>query len=389
MASNLIVHLIYRLDVGGMENLLIERINRMPAGAYRHAVVALTGYTDFARRISKPGVEIHALGKRPGQSLGTHADLYKLLRRLRPAILHTYNLAAIEYAPAALLAGVPVRVNGLHGRDGADPEGRNWKHKLLRRLMLPFYDCCYANSKDMEAWNRAVIGVPAHKSCLLSNGIDAERFRPLAEGEQRPDFGFGPGCRVIGTVGRVQDVKDHAALVDAFVLLRAQLPQLAASLRLAIVGDGPLLAPLRDKVRALGLDGMVWLPGARADIPELMRGFDVYAISSIAEGTPGSVLEAMASGLPVAGTRVGGMPEVIDDGRTGHLVPPRDPEAMAAALARYLQAPELAAAHGAAGRARVLSHYSMTAMVANYQALYDRLLERKTPFRKSVKSCVE
>lgn len=389
MSSNLIVHLIYRLDVGGMENLLIERINRMPAGAYRHAVVALTGYTDFARRISKPGVEIHALGKQPGQSLGTHADLYKLLRRLRPAILHTYNLAAIEYAPAALLAGVPVRVNGLHGRDGADPEGRNWKHNLLRRLMLPFYDCCYANSKDMEAWNRAVIGVPAHKSCLLSNGIDAERFRPLAEGEQRPDFGFGPGCRVIGTVGRVQDVKDHAALVDAFVLLRAQLPQLAASLRLAIVGDGPLLAPLRDKVRALGLDAMVWLPGARADIPELMRGFDVYAISSIAEGTPGSVLEAMASGLPVAGTRVGGMPEVIDDGRTGHLVPPRDPEAMAAALARYLQAPELAAAHGAAGRARVLSHYSMTAMVANYQALYDRLLERKTPFRKSVKSCVE
>lgn len=389
MSSNLIVHLIYRLDVGGMENLLIERINRMPAGAYRHAVVALTGYTDFARRISKPGVGIHALGKQPGQSLGTHADLYKLLRRLRPAILHTYNLAAIEYAPAALLAGVPVRVNGLHGRDGADPEGRNWKHNLLRRLMLPFYDCCYANSKDMEAWNRAVIGVPAHKSCLLGNGIDAERFRPLAEGEQRPDLGFGPGCRVIGTVGRVQDVKDHAALVDAFVLLRAQLPQLAASLRLAIVGDGPLLAPLRDKVRALGLDGMAWLPGARADIPELMRGFDVYAISSIAEGTPGSVLEAMASGLPVAGTRVGGMPEVIDDGRTGHLVPPRDPEAMAAALARYLQAPELAAAHGAAGRARVLSHYSMTAMVANYQALYDRLLERKTPFRKSVKSCVE
>jgi sugar transferase (PEP-CTERM/EpsH1 system associated) len=389
MTAPLIVHLTYSLDFGGLETLLIERINRMPASAYRHAVVALTRYTDFARKITKPDVGVYALGKQPGLSLGTHAELFKLLRRLKPAILHTYNLAAIEYAPVALLAGVPVRVNGLHGRDAADPEGRNPKHKLLRQLMLPFYDHCYANSGDMLAWNRRVIGVPEHKSGLLANGIDAERFRPLAEGEQRPDFGFGPGCRVIGTVGRVQDVKDHATLVDAFALLRTRLPAEAAALRLAIVGDGPLLPALREKVRALGLEGQVWLPGARYDVPEILRGFDVYAISSIAEGTPGSVLEAMASGLPAVGTRVGGVPEVIAEGITGHLVPPRDPSAMADALAPYLRTPALAAAHGAAGRARVLSHYSMPAMVAGYQALYDSLLERKTPFRKPIKSCVE
>jgi len=389
MTAPLIVHLTYSLDFGGLETLLIERINRMPAGAYRHAVVALTRTTDFVRKITKPDVGVYALNKQPGLSLGTHVELFKLLRRLRPAILHTYNLAAIEYAPVALLAGVPVRINGLHGRDAADPEGRNPKHKLLRQLMLPFYDCCYANSGDMLAWNRDVIGVPGHKSCLLANGIDAERFRPLERDEARPDFGFGPGCRVIGSVGRVQDVKDHATLVDAFALLRAHLPEQAGTLRLAIVGDGPLLAPLRDKVRALGLEGLVWLPGARYDIPEILRGFDVYAISSIAEGTPGSVLEAMASGLPAVGTRVGGVPEVIADGVTGRVVPPRDPAAMADALAQYLQAPGLAAAHGAAGRARVLSHYSMPAMVAGYQALYDSLCERKTPFRKPIKSCVE
>lgn len=389
MTAPLIVHLTYSLDFGGLETLLIERINRMPASAYRHAVVALTRYTDFARKITKPDVGVYALDKQPGLSLGTHAALFKLLRRLQPSVLHTYNLAAIEYAPAALLAGVPVRVNGLHGRDAADPEGRNPKHKLLRQLMLPFYDHCYANSGDMLAWNRQVIGVPEHKSGLLANGIDAERFRPLAEGEQRPDFGFGAGCRVIGTVGRVQDVKDHATLVDAFALLRTRLPAESDALRLAIVGDGPLLPALREKVRALGLEGLVWLPGARYDVPEILRGFDVYAISSIAEGTPGSVLEAMASGLPAVGTRVGGVPEVIAEGLTGQLVPPRDPSAMADALAPYLRAPALAAAHGAAGRARVLSHYSMPAMVAGYQALYDSLLERKTPFRKPIKSCVE
>ena len=388
-AAPLIVHLTYSLDFGGLETLLVERINRMPAHAYRHAVVALTRYTEFSRKIAKPDVGVYALNKRPGLSWSTHADLFKLLRRLRPAILHTYNLAAIEYAPAAMLAGVPVRINGLHGRDAGDPEGRNPKHNLLRRLMLPFYDYCYANSADMLAWNREVIGVPEHKSCLLSNGIDAERFRPLAEGEERPDFGFGPGCRVIGTVGRVTDVKDHSTLIDAFALLRARLPEEASTLRLAIVGEGSLLPALREKVRALGLDGLVWLPGARYDVPEILRGFDIYAISSIAEGTPGSVLEAMASGLPAVGTRVGGVPEVIADGVTGQVVPPRDPAAMADALARYVRAPAMAQAHGAAGRARVMSHYSMPAMVAGYQALYDSLLERKTPFRKPIKSCVE
>jgi sugar transferase (PEP-CTERM/EpsH1 system associated) len=385
----LVAHLIYRLDFGGLENLLVERINRMPAHAYRHAVICLTDYTDFSRRISKPGVELYALHKQPGLSLGTHAALFKLLRRLRPAILHTYNLSAIEYAPVALLAGVGARINGLHGRDASDPQGRNPKHRLLRRLMLPFYDCCYANSADMEAWNRKVIKVPAHKSRMLANGIDAERFRPLETGETRPDFGFGPGCTVIGTVGRVQDVKDHATLVDAFALLRARLPQQAAKLRLAVVGNGPLLPALRDKVRALGLEGLVWLPGARNDVPGILRGFDIYAISSIAEGTPGSVLEAMLTNLPVVGTRVGGVPEVVDEGRTGQLVPPRDPEAMAAAFERYVLDPAHACAHGAAGRTRVLTHYSMPAMVAGYQALYDSLLERKTPFKKSIRSCVE
>ncbi len=385
----LVAHLIYRLDFGGLENLLVERINRMPAHAYRHAVICLTGHTDFARRINKPGVELYDLGKRPGLSLATHAALFKLLRRLRPAVLHTYNLSAIEYAPVALLAGVPARVNGLHGRDASDPEGRNPKHRVLRRLMLPFYDCCYANSADMEAWNRREIGVPAHKSRMLANGIDAERFRPRGDGEVRHDLGFGPGCTVIGTVGRVQDVKDHATLVEAFSLLRRQLPHRAASLRLAIVGDGPLLADLREQVCALGLEGLVWLPGSRNDVPEILRGLDLYVISSIAEGTPGSVLEAMASGLPAVGTRVGGVPEVIADGVTGHLVPPRDPRAMAAAMARYVEDPAQAAAHGAAGRARVLTHYSMPAMVAAYQALYDSLCEHKTTFGKTIKSCAE
>ncbi|MEO7494753.1 MAG: TIGR03088 family PEP-CTERM/XrtA system glycosyltransferase [Massilia sp.] len=373
----LIVHLIYRLDFGGLENLMVERINRMPAKAYRHAIVCLTDYTGFAKKISKPGVGLYALHKQPGLSLGTHAALFKLLRRLKPAILHSYNLSAIEYAPVALAAGVPVRINGAHGRDAADPQGRNKKHNALRRAMVPFYDCCYANSADMLEWNRSVIKVPDHKSRLLANGIDTDKFHPRSDPQSPRPHGFGAECIVIGTVGRIQDVKNHASLVDAFIALRERLPEQRDKLRLAIVGDGPLLPALRAKVEQAGIAELVWLPGARNDVADILRSLDIFAMSSIAEGTPGSALEAMASGLPVVGTRVGGIPEVIDDGVTGALVPASHPQAMAAAFEPYVRQLGLAPRHGAAGRQRVLNKYNMTAMVAGYQSLYDALCDRK------------
>ena len=385
----LVVHLTYILDFGGLESLMIERINRMPADKYQHAVIALTKYTDFSKKITRPGVRIFALNKQPGPAFGLHLTLWKLLRELKPAILHTYNLSAIEYAPTALLAGVPVRINGAHGRDADDPDGSNRKHNFLRKLMLPFYDCCYANSADLVAWNRNVIGVPAHKSILLSNGIDAEKFQPRSARLPNSIIPFGPDCIVIGTVGRVQLVKDHAGLIDAFILLRANLPQLADRLRLVIIGTGQLLPALREKAAAAGVADAAWLPGSRMDVADILRGLDVFAMSSIAEGTPGSALEAMATGLPVVGTCVGGIPEVIDDGVTGLLVPPSDPAAMAAALARYVTEPAMRRAHGSAGRERVHRKYNMAAMVAAYESLYDTLCERKTKFRKPVKSCVE
>jgi sugar transferase (PEP-CTERM/EpsH1 system associated) len=384
----LIVHLTYTLDFGGMENLMVERINRMPAERYRHAIVCLTRINpEFVKRISRPGVTVLTLNKQPGLSLATHGALWRLLRELQPTVLHSYNFSAIEYAPAALLAGVPVRVNGAHGRDHTDPDGTNRKHNFLRRMMLPFYDVCYANSAAMEKWNRDVIGVPKDKSRMLANGTDAERFRARREDEARPFFNNGEV--VIGTVGRAQDVKDHATLIDAFLLLRELMPQQRERLRLAIVGDGPLLQQLRDKVAAAGAADAVWLPGARNDVPDILRSFDIFAMSSIAEGTPGSALEAMASGLPVVGTRVGGIPEVIDNGITGQLVPPSNAAAMASALNHYVEAPALARRHGQAGRDKVLRKYSMPAMVAAYQDMYDSLCERKLKIRRPVPSCAE
>lgn len=382
----LVIHLIYRLDFGGLETLVVECVNRMPAPKYRHAIVCLTDYTDFAKKITKPGVEIYALHKPPGLGLRTHIAIWKLLRKLRPAVLHTYNLPAIEYTVAATLAGVPVRIHAEHGREATDPDGRNRKHNLLRRLLIPFIDVYVPVSADLQRWLKNVIGVPDRKNLLINNGVDTAGFEPDGGNGERP---FPAQCFVIGTVGRIQAVKNHEGLIDAFIRLLALLPEEKARLRLAIVGDGPLLPAIREKVASAGIADLVWLPGARTDIADIMRSFSVFALSSIAEGTPVTILEAMSTGLPVVATAVGGIPEVVLDKETGMVVPSVDPEAMAVALAAYARQPELAARHGAAGRARIERKYSMTAMLDAYAGLYDRLCATKIPTRKAMESCAE
>ncbi len=377
---SLVVHLIYRLDFGGLETLLVDCVNRMPAHKYRHAIVCLTDYTAFADKITQPGVELYALNKAPGLGLGTHAALFKLLRRLRPDILHTYNLSAVEYNATAALAGVPIRIHAEHGRDAGDPQGLNAKHNMLRRLMSPFIDRYVPVSLDLQRWLKNVVGIADAKNLLINNGVDTEHFKPgVREGDQF----------VIGTVGRVQDVKNQAGLVDAFIALRALLPDQHARLRLVIVGDGPLRAKLEAQVAAAGVKDAVWLAGARTDIAELMRGFSLFALSSIAEGTPVTLLEAMACGLPVVSTAVGGIPELIQDGATGTLVPASDSAAMAAALARYAGDAQLCARHGAAARARIEAHNSVAAMVHAYVTLYDELRKTKLNLKETITPCAE
>ncbi|MBC7512959.1 MAG: TIGR03088 family PEP-CTERM/XrtA system glycosyltransferase [Herminiimonas sp.] len=371
----LVVHLVYRLDFGGLETVLAECVNGMPADRYRHAVVCLTDYTEFAKKITQPGVQIHTLHKPPGAAPGTHFKLWKLLRTLRPTILHTYNLAAIEYAFTATLAGVPIRIHAEHGRDLSDPEGKNRKHNFLRRLLIPFIDCFIPVSRDLKQWLSNVVGVPDSKNRLINNGVDTARFVPrklsaLPAQEPRPF--------VVGTVGRIQDIKNHAGLVRAFQHLRELLPAQRDNLQLQIIGDGPLMATLKAQVTAAGLDDVVWLAGSRTDIADLMQAFSIFVLPSFAEGTPVTLLEAMATGLPVVASAVGGIPDVVADGVCGRLVAPTDIDAIASALATYCREPALAAAHGATARKVIEDHYSIAAMLSHYTALYDALCESKS-----------
>ncbi len=375
----LIAHIIYRLDVGGMENGLVNLINAIPAQRYRHAIICLTEYTDFRLRIQRPDVAIYALHKRPGKDIGVYPRLWRLLRRLRPDIVHTRNLPALDCLVPAALAGVAARVHGEHGRDMIDLDGSNRKYNLLRRLLRPFAQRYIPLSRDLEIWLRDCIGISPDRIDRIYNGVDMLRFHPPADGRAPlPLAGFAAADSiVIGTVGRMQTVKDQTTLVTAFLSLLERVPELRQRLRLVLIGDGPLRATALQQLQQAGVAAQAWLPGARDDIPELMRGLDIFVLPSLAEGISNTILEAMACGLPVVATRVGGNAELVEEGHSGALVPAADPEALAAALCVYVRDLSLARRHGAAGRRRVENSFSLPAMVDGYLAVYDRLLGRQ------------
>ncbi|MCG5535549.1 TIGR03088 family PEP-CTERM/XrtA system glycosyltransferase [Ectothiorhodospira mobilis] len=373
----LVAHVIHRLDVGGMENGLVNLINHMPPQRYRHAILCMTGYTGFARRLQREDVSLHALDKREGKDPAVHLRLWRLLRRLRPAIVHTRNLATLEAQATAALAGVRRRVHGEHGWNVGDLDGSGEGPRRMRRLLRPLVGQYIALSRHQMDYLAGAIGVPADRLNHICNGVDTGRFHPpqdraAARAVLPPGFA-PPGTPVFGAVMRLQAVKAPEVLLQAFLGLLGQAPP-GGEPRLVMVGDGPLLRDLRARLDAAGAAHLAWLPGARDDIPEILRALDVLVLPSLAEGICNTVLEAMATGLPVIATHVGGNPDLIRDGRTGLLVPPGDAEALMAALARCLGDPAGARALGAAARAHSEQALSLEAMVQGYLAVYDRLM---------------
>jgi sugar transferase (PEP-CTERM/EpsH1 system associated) len=372
-----VAHVIHRLAVGGLENGLVNLLDRMPADRYRHVIISLTDTTAFRERLQRSDVPVFALHKAPGRGLGVHRRLWQLLRALRPQLVHTRNLPAMEHAWTAALAGVPGRVHGEHGRDVYDLDGSSMKYNLLRRMVRPAVHHYVAVSAELAEWLVRLVGVEPARVTRICNGVDMERFRPAAAGGRAaigPEGFAGPGTTVIGTVGRMEPVKDSLTLVQAFVRLVEGRQEIRHRARLVMVGAGSLQAAARDLLRKAGVEGLAWLPGERADVPELMRGFDVFVLPSLREGISNTILEAMASGLPVVATRVGGNVELVVDGETGALVPPADPASMAVALQTYVEQPDRARDHGRAARRRVERQFGMPAMVRGYLSLYDAVL---------------
>jgi sugar transferase (PEP-CTERM/EpsH1 system associated) len=370
---HLVVHLVYSFGCGGLQSLLAECINRLPAEKYRHAVICLTERTNYGGIVNRADTAFYELNKPPGNDVSTHLKLWKLLRQLRPSILHTYNVGTIEYSVTALLAGVPVRIHAEHGRDSVESDGKHARYNLLRRLLIPLIDAYVPVSADLGDWLHRTIGVPERKIAMVMNGVDMVRYAPP---QAAPES--APLPLWIGTVGRADRIKNQAWLLDIFQRLLERFPAPQFDLRLAIVGDGPLLGSLRELAAARGLADKVWLPGTRTDVAEIMRGFSIFVLPSLSEATPVVILEAMATGLPVVATRVGGVPQLVLDKKTGFVVDVSDPVAFTDAISSYICDPEMRRKHGAAGRRRIQAGYSVDAMVGCYDALYTHHLVRKT-----------
>jgi sugar transferase (PEP-CTERM/EpsH1 system associated) len=384
----LVMHLVYRFDVGGLENGVVNLINRMPATRFRHIVVALTECAPaFCARISRPDVAFVSLHKAPGHGVKLYPKLYRLFRQYRPAVLHSRNLAALEAVVPARAAGVPVRVHGEHGWEESDPHGTRRKFRVMRRVYQPFVTHYVALSGDLARYLTDAVGVPAARVTRICNGVDTARFQPAEAGRATitgSPFAGSPlaglpiaasGHVLVGTVGRLQAVKDQLNLVRAFAIARQRGGAAAQALRLVIAGDGPLRAQVEAEIRSAGIGDVVWLAGERKDVAEVMRGLDVFVLPSQAEGISNTILEAMASGLPVIATAVGGNPELVLPGVTGQLVPPANSVALADALLCYAGDAALRQKNGLAGRKRAEQVFSLDGMVERYAALYDTLLD--------------
>lgn len=366
-ARPLVVHVLHRFDTGGLENGVVNIINHLPQ--FRHAVVAITEITAFKERVKAPGTQFISLHKPPGQGLWLYPRVYRLLRDLRPAVVHTRNLGAMEFQLPAWAARVPLRVHSEHGWEVGDLGGVNRGNQRLRRIYGVAVHRFVALSRAIEAYLAGPVGIDARRVQRICNGVDVRRFQPSTTVPGAWPFRRGEHL-VIGAVGRMQAVKDPLNLVDAFLRLRELCPADWPRLRLAMLGGGALLGEAQARLDAAGAAGQAWLPGDRSDVAELLPQFDVFALPSLAEGISNTLLEAMACGCAPVATDVGGNGELVTHDANGLLVPAGDSTALAAALARLVHDGAMRERLALASLARVRAEFSLDGMVRAYGQLY-------------------
>ena len=372
----LVAHVVYAFSVGGLENGIVNLLNRMPRQRWRHVIVSLTQVSaGFAQRVERDDVRFIELGKRPGHLVRDYPRLHRLFRDLRPAVVHTRNLAALEAVVPAWTAGVPVRIHGEHGWNAGDPEGRRVRYQCVRRLYRPLVSRYVALSKHLHEYLEQRIGVPGERIAQLYNGVDTDRFVPSEARRAIPGCPFNRADEwIVGWAGRMDPVKNLAGLLQGFARARQLSSDAGARMRLVLVGDGAERAAVERQVDALGLRERVWLAGERADVAQAMQGFDCFVLPSLGEGISNTILEAMATRLPVVATRVGGNTELIENGMSGLLVAPGDTEGLAKALLAYVRDAATARRHAKAARWAAETRFSLGRMVADYCSLYESAL---------------
>lgn len=355
-----IVQLVEDLELGGLERLAVDLALAQKQAGHQLLVYCLFQAGPLAAALETAGIPVVPFRKAPGFSPSTVMAMAKRLRADRVDVIHGHNPGVHHYAAlAARLSGVPVCVNTRHSvttSKGLPYQERyfRWVKPLTSHVVF----VCDFVRRGLEQ----KLGYPAEKCSVILNGIPLAGFlaRSACPGS-RPRFRFG-------TIGRLVPAKGHSVLIDAF----ARVAKSAPGAELSIYGYGALQDELSAQIARLGLEGKVRLEGRTADSPATLGGLDVFVFSSVNEGLPLVILEAMAAGLPIVSTNVGGIPEVLPR-ESAWLCPPGDAEALSAAMLQALGSNDLRE-RADTGRRLAAASYGLDHMAARYEDLYRRLL---------------
>lgn len=335
------------------------------------AVIALRGESDLSRQIAQADVPVTTLGLQRGDPRQL-SRLVAAFRQMRPTIVHTHLMGANLFGrAAAVIAGVPALVVHDH-ESSAEVYTHPGPLLALRRLAEPTarpHNLRYlVVSQRAAEYAREVAGWPTAQIRVVPNGVDVAHIQsyPHSQAESRAALGLPQHVPLIGFAGRLRPVKGADLLLDAL----AQLP----GAHLLIAGDGPQAAEVQARAERDDLAGRVHMLGQVADLRPALRACDVYAQPSRREAFGLAAAEAAAAGLPVVATAVGGLRDIVQDGRSGRLVPPERPDALSAALAHLLSDRELARRMGVFGRAYVEEHLAIETVVGLVEQVYDELL---------------
>lgn len=351
------------LRVGGMEGQFVEVATRLDRSRWNVDVACVQAVGPLRARLEAAGVHPWSCGPRSFKSPGLVLAICRLARDLRARriqLLHAFDIYSnILGVLAARLAGVRAVIASQREL----PDLRPGLQRLARRVVLPLASHVIVNSEAIaDGLRRARVARP-RRIVVTPNGVDLARFRPALRRERGPHV-------IVGTLANLRPEKAIQDLLWAAVLVRERYPEA----RFVAWGDGPCRTELERLVDALGLTGVVELRGPTGAPEVALRELDIFVLPSLSEGCPNVVLEAMATGLPVVATRVGGSAAVVEDEETGLVVPPGDPAQLAKAIVRLIEDPAHAVHLARQGRERVGRDFSIERMVDRIQALYERAL---------------
>jgi glycosyltransferase involved in cell wall biosynthesis len=365
-----VCQVLHSLSVGGAE-VLSARLARRLRDRYSFVFACLDELGTLGEELRSEGFAVHVLGRRPGLDWRCAYRLAAWLRRERVDVIHAHQYTPFFYSlMARLLCRRPAVLFTEHGRHFPDYPRR--KRMLANRVLLRRRDRVVAVG---EAVRRALIaneGIPAGRVEVVYNGVNLAPFL-VAAGDRatlRQEIGVGRDDLMIVQVARLDYLKDHATAVRTLGHIVRQRPDT----RLVLVGEGPESDKINELVSRSGLDAHVCRLGLRKDVARLLAAADVFLLTSISEGIPLTLIEAMAAGLPVVATRVGGVEEVVEDGATGLLAPSGDDMGLAGHVLRLAEDTALAALMGERGRMRAVGLFSEDRMHVGYSEVYEQLV---------------